>query len=102
MEKVQNVCHDAERPRGATPRPRSGAAAALCSNSCEQIPHVQGMRNPSKAVGVARGHQRIDRLKPQSRKTSQSDHRPTALSKSVKLSHAVWSHPRRMGQGGEV
>ena len=41
-------------------------------------------------VGAKRGHQRADRLKPQSQKTSQSDHRTTALSNSVKLSHAVW------------
>ena len=46
-------------------------------------------RNPSKTVGTARGHQRADRLKPQSQTTSQSDHtRTTALSNSVKLSHA--------------
>ena len=25
------------------------------------IPHIQGKRNPSKTVGVARGHQRADR-----------------------------------------
>ena len=39
-------------------------------------------------VGVARGHQRADTLKPYSQKTSQSDHtRNTALSDSMKLSH---------------
>ena len=48
-----------------------------------------GSRNPSKMVGVARGHQRADRLKPYSQKTSQSNHtRTTALSNSMKLSHA--------------
>ena len=42
-----------------------------------------------KTVGVARGHQRTDTLKPYSQKTSQSDHtRTTALSDSMKLSHA--------------
>ena len=51
--------------------------------------HVQGKRNPSKMVGVARGHQRADTLKPYSQKTSQSNHtRTTALSNSMKLSHA--------------
>ena len=30
----------------------------------EEIPQVQGKRNPSKMVGVARGHQRADTLKP--------------------------------------
>ena len=40
-------------------------------------------------VGVARGHQRADTLKPYSQKTSQSNHtRTTALSNSIKLSHA--------------
>ena len=38
---------------------------------------------------VARGHQRADTLKPYSQKTSQSNHaRTTALSNSMKLSHA--------------
>ena len=30
----------------------------------EKIPHVQGKRNPRKMVGIARGHQRADTLKP--------------------------------------
>ena len=63
--------------------------AALCWNSCEEIPHAQGKRNPSKMVGVARGHQRENTLKPYSQKTSQSNHtRTTALSNSMKLSRA--------------
>ena len=53
------------------------------------MPHAQGKRNPSKMVGVARGHQRGDTLKPYSQKTSQSNHtRTTALSNSMKLSNA--------------
>ena len=61
----------------------------LCWSSSEEILHVQGKRNPSKMEGVARGHQRADTLKPYSQKTSQSNHtRTTALSNSVKLSHA--------------
>ena len=40
-------------------------------------------------VGVARGHQRAETPKPCSQKTSQSNHtRTTALSNSMKLSHA--------------
>ena len=63
--------------------------AALCWSSCEETPHAQGKRNPSKTVGVARGHQRANTLKPYSQKTSQSNHtRTTALSNSMKLSHA--------------
>ena len=57
--------------------------------SREEIPHAQGKRNPSKMVGVARGHQRADTLKPYSQKTNQSNHtRTTALSNSMELSHA--------------
>ena len=63
--------------------------AALCWNSGEEIPHAQDKRNPSKMVGVARGHQRADTLESYSQETSQSNHtRTTALSNSVKLSHA--------------
>ena len=63
--------------------------AALCWSSSEEISHTQGKRNPSKTVGVARGHQRADTLKPYSQKTSQYNHtRTTALSNSMKLSHA--------------
>ena len=59
--------------------------------------YTPGKRNPSKMIGVARGYQRADTLKPYSQKTSQSNHtRITALSNSVKLSHAVWGHPRRV------
>ena len=55
----------------------------------KEIPLIQGKRNPSKMVGVARGHQRADTLKPYSQKTSQSNHtRTTALSNSIKPSHA--------------
>ena len=40
-------------------------------------------------VGVARGHQRTDTLKPYPQKSSQSNHtRTIALSNSMKLSHA--------------
>ena len=62
-------------------------------------------------VGVARGHQRADTLKPYSQKTSQSNYtRTTALSNSVKPSHACgasqdgWvmvERPDRMWSTGE-
>ena len=70
----------------------------LCWSSLEEIPHAQGKRNPSKMVGVARGHQRADTLKPYSQKSSQSNHtRTTALSNSMKPSHAY-----RATQDGQV
>ena len=72
--------------------------AALCWSSLKGIPHAQGKRNPSKMVGVARGHQKADTLKPYSQKTSQSNHtRTTALSNSMKP-----SHPCRATQDGWV
>ena len=53
------------------------------------IPHTQGKRNTSKMVGVARGQQRADTLKPYSQKFGQSNHtRTTTLPNSMKLSHA--------------
>ena len=61
----------------------------LCWSNREEIPHAQGKRNPSKMEGLARGHQRADTRKLYSQKTSQSNHtRTTALSNSMKLSHA--------------
>ena len=33
----------------------------------KRYPHAQGKRNPSKMVGVVRGHHRADTLKPYSR-----------------------------------
>ena len=59
-------------------------------SSHEEIPHIQGKRNSSKIVGVSRGHQRANILKPYLEKTSQSNHtRTTALSNSMKPSHAL-------------
>ena len=55
----------------------------------ERYPTSKVRENQVRLVGVARGHQRADTLKPYSQKTSQSNHtRTTALSNSMKLSHA--------------
>ena len=53
-------------------------------------------------VGPERGHWRADKLKPHSQTTSQSVTRTTALSNSMKLSHALWGHPKQASHGGEV
>ena len=90
------------RPHGKEMQKSKMAVWERLTNSCEKIPHVQGKRNPSKKVGAKRGHQRADRLKPQSQETSQSDHSSTASSNSMKLSHALWGHPRWEGHVGEV
>ena len=72
--------------------------AVLCWSSREGILHAQGKRNQSKTADVVRGHQGANTLKPYSQKTSQSNHtRTTALSNSMKLSHA-----RRATQDGRV
>ena len=74
---------------------RSGCA--LLEQPWRDTP-CQGKRKPSKMVSVARGHQREDTLKPCSQKTSKSYHtRTTALSKSMKSSHAC-----RATQDGRV
>ena len=42
-----------------------GKEQQLCfAGAAVKIPHIQGKRNPSKTVGVSRGHQRADTLKP--------------------------------------
>ena len=84
---------------GDTPRPRLGAVAALCWSSPEEIPHAQGKRNPvcltceaSEGRHTNHNHRKLANLITQT----------TALSNSMKLSHAVWGHPRQAGRGGEV
>ena len=102
------MAHECGCPRAGAVAERShpasevGAAATLSWSSREERPHVQGKRNPSKTVGVARGHQRADTLKPYSQKLANLITQTTAWSNSMKLSHAVWGHPRREGHGGEV
>ena len=80
MVQEHGSCNSAgARPRGATPLPRWGAASSLCWSSHEDIHHVQGKRNPNKTVGTERGHQRAERMKPQSQTTRQSDHTDHSL-----------------------
>ena len=67
----------AAKRRYHTSKVRSSGCALL--EQCEEIPHIQGKRNPVKPVGTERGHQRADRLKPQSQTTSQSDHMDHSL-----------------------
>ena len=43
---------------------RSYSTFKVRRGGSEEIPLVQGKRNPSKMVGVARGYQRADTLKP--------------------------------------
>ena len=88
-QELPQVRGQGQRPRRATPHPRSGMAAQRSYHTSkeqrlwwhrraersystfkvrrggqEELPLVQGKRNPNKTVGVARGHQRADTLKP--------------------------------------
>ena len=56
-----------------------GKEQQLCFAGAAVKRYPTSKRNPSKMVDVARGHQRADRLKPQSQKTSQSDHMDHSL-----------------------
>ena len=90
-------------------------ASKVSSGGCEEMPHVQRKeqwlhfagaavkryRMSSKTVGAERGHQRADRLKPQSQKTKQTNHMDHSLVDSMKLSHAVYGHLRWACLGGE-
>ena len=101
QEELAHVRCQGRRLRGATPCPRSGAMAErsyptpkVRGRGREELPHVQGKeqqmhfagaamkRFPTskvretqvRMVGTERGHQRADRLRPESQTTSQSDH----------------------------
>ena len=72
------------------------------SSGCEEIPQVQGKRNPSKTVGVERRHQRADRLKPQSQKTNQYDHMDHSLVELNETKPCPVGQPKMGGHGGEI
>ena len=55
MSKEQWLC-------GSRRAERSYSTFKVRRGGGEEIPLVQGKRNPSKMVGVARGHQRADTL----------------------------------------
>ena len=69
--------------------------AMLCWSGHEEIPHDQGKRNPSKMVGVARGHQRAVTLKPYSQTLSFLGLQITA---EADCSHEI---KRRLSLGGK-
>ena len=52
------------RLRGHRRAERSYSTFKVRRGGPEEIPLIQGKRNPSKMVGVARGHQRAHTLKP--------------------------------------
>ena len=50
--------------RGHRRAERSYPTFKVRKGTCEEILLLQGKRNPRKMVGVARGHQRADTVKP--------------------------------------
>ena len=89
--------------------------------SCEEIPLVQGKeqwlrfagaavkRYPTSKVKETQVRRSVLREASEGRYTNHNRTklvnlitRTTALSNSMKLSHAVWGHPRWEGHGGEV
>ena len=74
----------------------------FAGTAMKRYPHVQGKRNPSKMVGTEREDRRGDRLNYKHRQLANLITWTTALSNSMKLSHALWGNPRRAGHGGEV
>ena len=68
-----------------------GKEQRLCfaGAAVKRYPTPKARETQIKMIGVTRGHQRADTLKPYSEKTSQFNHtRTTALSNSMKPSHA--------------
>ena len=69
---------------------RSYSMFKVRRGSSEEITLIQGKRSPSKMVGAERGHQRAERLKPQSQKINQSNHMDHSLVElNETMSHAV-------------
>ena len=72
LEELPHVPGQGRWLRGATPHPRSSSCTGpggpvlhltVRRGSREEIPLLQGKRNQSKTVVVARGHQRVGTLK---------------------------------------
>ena len=66
----------------------------LCWSSCEEIPNVQGKRNPNKIVGLPEGIRGQTYYNHNHSKLVNLITWTTALSKAMNLSHAMWGHPR--------
>ena len=64
---------------------RSYSTSKVRRGGSEEILLFQGKRNPSKTVGVVRGHQRADTLKPNHRQVVNLITWTTAVSNSMKL-----------------
>ena len=74
----------------------------LCWSSCEEIPYIQGKRNPSKMVGTERGDQRQTDLNYNHRELANLITWTKVLFNSMKLRYVMWGHQRQPSHGGEV
>ena len=81
----------------------SWSMVAAMEQKCgqEELPHVQGKRNPSKTVGTE-GIRGQTNWNHKHRQLANLITQTTALSNSMRLSHAMCGHPRWMGHGSEV
>ena len=62
--KRSNPTSKKQRLHGCRRAERSYSTCKVRRGGREEIPLVQGKRNPSKMLGVARGYQRADTLQP--------------------------------------
>ena len=74
-----DFCHEIKRRLFPGRKAMTNLDRILKSRHIILPPKVCAVKATSKTVGVARGHQRADTLKPQSQKTSQSDHMDHSL-----------------------
>ena len=89
--------HELQHARPLCPSPTPGACSSMIGYVYER-PYKKSLINWGRLFGHF--HRPMSYGKSQT--TSQSNHTHHSLFNSMKLSHAVWGHPRRMGHGGEV
>ena len=70
--------------------------------SREELPHVQGQEQWLRFAGAAVKRYPASKVRETQVRWSNLITQTTALSNSMKLSHALWGHPRWAGHGGEV
>ena len=128
QDEVPHAWGQGWRPRGVTPHPRSGGCVGaeglrgatpssrlggVAVQGKEQWLHFAGVavkRYPTSKVRETQvrwqvligGIRRQKQWNHNHRKLVKLIIRTTALSNSMKLSHAMWGHPRGTGHGGEV
>ena len=121
VAKRSNPMSKEQLLRGHRRAKRSYSTFEVRRGSPEEIPLIQGKgqqlcfagaavkRHPVSKVRETQVRRRCCERASEGRhteaiitETSQSDHRTTAVSNSVRLSHAVGGHPGRTGHGGEL